>query len=526
MTQHTPRPGGDPLLHMDRLSRLAINRAWYEETIYAREDSAELYPLQEGDDLKLRVPTARIITNRHLGLEINVAPQFKVPNVKMQTWLNRILKLNGVRGTMRAASVTKSWAGDVGVLFAYKPDEKEIFGTSWQVGFIEPETYEIYSRHPSGVFKEVDIYTFADRLEERTNQMARFWKRTRFSRQFVTTWPEVRGVIGSRDRPAGAAFDAATTPSTPAVEVVNSLGVIPFAVIQNIATGTQSWGGASDYQHSTQLFHRLNVHLDGVEQGEQIRNRLMLALIDAEEVDVKVANGLTALDIKSKEDGTDSNPAQLLATPLLNSGGSQLAFFSALLDLIMEAAGVAQTGSAKEIFGNEAASSSALKTFFSMQTAVAQHKRENWLGERSDFGMSAVARKMMYAARKVDSTFPADSSADLDAEEYELSLEWPPMFPLSAPEKQTLASVAQQAGDDGVPAEYIAPLWGQIIDATSLRALKDITGALAKRQEQQAEGVAMNPPPKRGILGSGQGDGLGPNGGSATATVTPPAADA
>lgn len=509
--------GGDPLLSLDRLSRLGIHRAWYEETVYGRRDAAELYPVKDGDDLRLRVPTARIITHRHVGLEMTTPPQFKIGNREAQNYLNRILKLNGIPGAMPGACITKSWGGDVGLFFTWKPTEKSIFGTPWQVGFIEPETYEVYSRYPSGVFKEVDIYTFEDRPNKAVpGTMERWWKRTRYSHALVTVWPEVRGVVGDSTRPDSAAFDSAgrepdQVPSTTS----NPLGVIPFVVIQNIATGTQDWAGASDYQHLTQLFHRLNLHLDSVEQGEQIRNRLMLALIDAEEVDVELAAGLTALMVKSDQSGADDRAAQLHPTPLMTQGGTQLMFFSTLLDLVLESARVTRTGSAKELFGNEAASSSALRTYYATQTAVTELKRSNWLGERADFGMSGFVRKLFQAAQRLDSTAPFKDT-ELDALDYELTLDWPPMFALTAPEQQTLASVAQQANDEGLPPEIVASLWAQVLGANSLKDQKAIADALKRQQEQVQAGLITPAPSKRGILGSGQGDGLMPDGGSAT----------
>ena len=514
--------GADPVAALGRAERLSIHRAWFEESVYSRADAGSLYPLRDGDNLRLRVPTARLITNKHLGLEISRPPQFKLGNERAQKWLTRTLKLNGLRGAMRAAAVTKSWAGDVGLLFAYKPTEREVFGTPWQVGFIEPETYDVFSRYPSGVFREVDVYSFEDLWDEQARRSRRWWKRTRYSRENVTTWPLVEGALATTERPPVGAFDEQARQRPDEVRPApNSLGVIPFVLIQNVSGGTQDWQGVSDYQFLTHLFHRLNVHLDSVEQGEQVRNKLMLALIDAEEVDVKLANGIAALDIKSNEDGTTDRQAQIMPTPLMN-GGTQLQFFSNLLDLTMEAAGVAQTGSARELFGNEAASSSALRTFYAMQTAVATHKRENWKGERVDYGLSGFVRKLLTAARRVDPGGPGLSSeTDLEADEFELDLDWPDMFALSAPEQQTLASVAQQAHDDGLPPEVVAPVWGRVLGAGSLKEQRAISDALQRRQDRVSAGLISPPPPKRGILGSGQGDGLGDDGGSVTAVVTP-----
>lgn len=523
MTYKRPHTPADPLLSLDRLSRLGVQRAWFEETVYGRDDALDLYPLKDDDELLVRVPTARIITNRHLGLEINRAPEFKLGNEAAQKWLTRILKLNGVRGTMRAAATTKSWAGDVGLLFAFKPTEKDIFGTAWQIGFIEPETYDVRSRYPSGVFREVDIYSFVDEWDAERRENRRWWKRTRYSREWLVTWPRVEGVVGDAARPSAAEFDTAAEREPDAARRdVNTLGVIPFVVIQNVSGGPQDWEGVSDYQHLTFLFHRINIALNTLEIGEQIRNRLMMALIDAEEVDVKLASGLTVLDVKSNQDGTDDRSAQVMPAPLTGIGNGQSDSLTRLMDFTLEAAGVAQTGSAKELFGNEAASSSALKTFYSLQTAVAQHKRENWLGERADFGLSAFVRKLLRAARRVDwlSTGLPDDT-DLDDEQFELTLDWPEMFALSAPERQTEASVAQQANDDGLPPEIVARRWGRVLDATTPREQRDITEAIRKRQAQITAGMLEPTPPKRGILGSGQGDGLGVDGGSVTATVVP-----
>lgn len=511
-------PGADPLMGANRATRLLINRAWHDESIEALPDAATLYPRKE-DELRVRLPTARIITNKHLGLEISQAPQFKLGNEQAQTFLNRVLRLNGLRGAMRSAAITKSWAGDVGLLFAYKPSEREMFGTPWQVAFIQPETYDVYSRYPSGVFKEVDIYTFEDRHDDALKRMRRWWKLTRYSHGEIREWPEVEGPPDSPKRPQRREFEQKATERPQDLRTqTNTLGVIPFVVIQNRSGDTQDWEGVSDYAHLTYLFHRINVALNTLEQGEQIRNKLMLALIDAEEVDVKTAAAITVLDVKSNEDGTTDRQAQIMPAPLSQAGSNgQVDTLTRLVDYTFEAAGVAQTGSARELFGNEAASSSALRTFYAMQTAVALHKRDNWLGERVDYGLSGFVRKFFRAVKRLDPAgagFTADT--DLDDEQFELTLDWPEMFALSAPERQTEASVAQQANDDGLPPEIVASRWGRVLDATSPREIKQITEAIRKRQEQVSAGLLAPPKPRGGILGSGQGDGLLPDGGSAT----------
>lgn len=510
----------DPLAEMSRMQRLGILRGWHEESVYGRKDTENLYPIPEGESLKLRIPTAKIITNRHLGLEIQSPPVFKLGNEKAQKWLTKLLRLNGFRGAMRAAATSKSWAGDVGILFAYKPSERAILGTSWQIGFIEPETYEVAETYGSGVFKAVDIYSYEDIPNDDTSHLERWWTRTRYTHQQIITWPKIKGIVGTEERPMAEEFDGYRYHKPEDYkEVRNNLGVIPFVIVQNITQSVQKWEGASDYQHLTTIFHRLNLHLDSLEQGEQIRNRLMLALIDAEEVSVQKAAGLTALDIKSREDGTDERQAKLLSTPLLHGAGNPLEFFTTLIDLVMEAAGVAQTGSAKEIFGNEAASSNALKTFYAMQAAVAQHKRENWLGERSDFGLSALVRKLIAASNTVN---PTELGLEtLDSEDLELSLDWPPMFALSAPEQQTIASVAQQAQQDNLPPEHVAALWAKVLGDNSVATLEDLAKALEEQQKLMQKGLLIPEPPARGILGSGQGDGLLDNGGSATKTKGP-----
>lgn len=502
---------------LGRLDRLALMEAWFRDRAYERSDFARLYPGGDGEgDPLLRVPTAAIITNRHLGLEIKTPPEFRVANAGAQAWLTRLLKLNGVRGNMRAAAVQKSWAGDVGVLFAWKPSERDILGTPWQVGFIAPGTYDVVEVYPSGVFKAVDVFTFNDEPDNAA-QLVRWWTRTQYRREVVRTWPRVRGDVSSTARPAATAFDSAVTPTTPVTPQTNTLGVIPFAIVQNVSDGN-SWEGVSDYALRTHLFHRLNVHLDSVENGEQIRNKLMLALIDAEDVQVEAGGGVTALRVNSREDGTTDRAAQLISTPLLGGGGgTQLTLFEKLLDLTLESAGVAQVGGANEIFGNEAASSSALQTFYAAQTAVADHKRFNWLGERPDYGMSALVRKLLIAAQRVDNDAPF-RDADVTGEDFDLKLDWPPMFALSAPERQTLAGVAQQANDDGLPPEDIASLWAQALGREGLDVIERIQKALKKRQDLAQLGAplrASGEQGQRGILGSGQGDGQLPNGGSA-----------
>ncbi|AWT34569.1 hypothetical protein DM785_02630 [Deinococcus actinosclerus] len=510
---------------LGRLNRLALFEAWFRDRAYEREDFTRLYP--GGDETEyplLRVPTAAIITGRHLGLELKSPPVFRVQNKGAQDWLTRVLKLNGLRGAMRAAAVQKSWAGDVGALFAWKPSEQGILGTPWQVGFIAPNTYEVTETYASGVFKAVDVYTYADEPNASTGKLERWWTRTQYRHDVLRTWPRVRGDVGTAARPDAVTFDAQVVPNRPVVEQRNTLGVIPFVVIQNVTDGTQSWEGVSDYALRTHLFHRLNVHLDSVENGEQIRNRLMLALIDAEDVNVETGGGVTALRVNSREDGTTDRGAQLISTPLLGGGGgTQLTLFEKLLDLTLESAGVAQVGGANEIFGNEAASSSALQTFYAAQTAVAEHKRFNWLGERPDYGMSALVRKLFTAAQAVDRNAPF-TDVDLARDEFDLKLDWSPMFALSAPERQTLGSVAQQANDDGLPPEDIAPVWAQALGREGLDVIGRIVAALKKRQDMAALGAPLRASGEQatgGILGSGQGDGLLPNGGSATRTANP-----
>ena len=512
-----------------RLDRLALHRAWYEDRQYDVAQAAEFYRLEDGADWpKLRLLTARIITNRHLGLEIVQPPEFKVRHAKTQTWLTGLLRLNGVRGAMRGAAIQKSWAGDVGVLFAYKPSQREVLGTPWQVGFIEPGLYEVTRLHPSGVFDEVDVYAVREEEPdpERPQDPRWLWSRTTYTREKIIEWPEVPG--DPAVRPAAEDFE---TQSLLVNKVrrpegtTNTLRVIPFVVVQNLSDGA-GWEGVSDYHLLTHQFHRLNVHVDQLEEGVVLDNKLKLVMIDAEEVYAEHGAGITTLRVNSDQSGADDRQAQVQAPPVSGTASGRLDFLALLLDAVMQAAGVAQTGTAKELFGNEAASSSALQTFFSLQAAVAQTKRENWLGERPDYGLSGLIRKLLLAASRVDSKSPVYQVAveDLFGDDYTLQLDWPPMFALSAPERQTLASVAQQANDDGLPPEDVAPLWARVLGVTDTAAMQRIAAALKKRQEQADAGGLLRPTgenAQRGILGSGQGDGLRADGGSATSTENP-----
>ncbi len=517
--------GSDPAAALPRRDRLAVHRAWFEERAYDLSSSADLYPVKDGGTLALRLPAARIITNRHLGLELKTPPEFRVQDAATEKWLNRILKLNGFRGSMRAAAAMKSWAGDVGVLFSWRPTERAVLGTPWQVAFISPQTYTVTERHPSGVFKAVDVFTFEDVQREPRipGQWVRVWTRTQYRVDVIRTWPTIDTPVNQAVHPPASEFDAMAGPTKPIAEVGNLMGVIPFALVQNLTSGTQEWAGDSDYTHLTHLFHRLNIKLDSLDQGDQIRNRLLMALIDAEDVFTEVSDGITALRIQSDQSGASDRGAQLIPTPLLQAG-DPMQFMQTLLDLVMEAAGVAQTGNTRELFGNEAASSSALQTFYSLQTAVAEAKRANWLGERADYGLSALGRKLISAAARLDRQSPVFGVEDTSEEKYDLTLTWPPMFAPSAPERQTLASVAQQANDDGLPPEHIAPMWATALGTSGLKAINDIKEALTRTQDRINQGLALRPTgdnAQRGILGSGQGDGLLGNGGSATETENP-----